>query len=240
MIAVILAAGTGSRLRPLTCTTPKPLISVGGVPLLKKTLGALMDNGIRKAVVVTGYLAEDITAFLRESPLPMSVDTLHNPLYATTANTYSLWLTAPLVRGKAFVLLDGDILFASEVLTALLADAQQDGLVMRRTAHLDTEEVKVELDPHHMVTRIGKDIPPERAAGESLGIEKFSPAGSEALFRALDGRKDRHEFYEASFQQIIDEGVRMHAVDSGALPCMEIDTLEDLEAAHRLAAEYRL
>jgi len=240
MIAVILAAGTGSRLRPLTCTTPKPLISVGGVPLLKKTLGALMDNGIRKAVVVTGYLAEDITAFLREASLPMSVSTVHNPQYASTANSYSLWLTAPLVRGKAFILLDADILFPPLVLTALLEDSQPDGLIMRQSAHLGAEEVKVELDVHQMVTGIGKDIPPERAAGESLGIEKFSPEGSNALFRALEGRKDRGEFYEASFQQIIDEGVKIHAVDSGTLPCMEIDTLEDLEAARRLAEEFRL
>jgi choline kinase len=110
-----------------------------------------------------------------------------------------------------------------------------NGLIIRATNHLGTEEIKVELDGLGVVKRIGKEIDPGVAAGESIGIEKFSASAVDILFEVLNRRKERNEFYEASFQEMIDKGVQVHAVDSAGLPCIEIDTLEDLAAADELA-----
>jgi choline kinase len=85
------------------------------------------------------------------------------------------------------------------------------------------------------VRNIGKDIDPRSASGESLGIEKFSPATTAHLFRVLESRKDRYEFYEASFQEMIDQGITLYTVESGNDPCIEIDTPDDLFAAELLA-----
>ncbi len=76
---------------------------------------------------------------------------------------------------------------------------------------------------------------PKCAAGESVGIEKFDAPTAARLFEILGRRKDRNEFYEASFQELIDGGCSVYAVDNGAYGCMEIDTPHDLAVAQRLA-----
>jgi choline kinase len=235
MIAVILAAGISSRLRPLTYAMPKPLLSVAGRPLLQRTLESLAANGIDRCVIVTGYRAPMIERFVGALESPVRVSFIHNPHFATTNNNYSLWLTKGAVLGQELLLLDADILFGKGILTRLLESPYTDALVMRRTHHPGPEEIKVELDAAGRVRCIGKDIDPRSATGESLGIERFSLATAAHLFRVLDGRKHRYEFYEASFQEMIDQGVAIYAVDSGTDPCIEIDTPDDLRAAELLA-----
>jgi choline kinase len=105
---------------------------------------------------------------------------------------------------------------------------------MRTSGRLGREEIKCELDARGMVVRIGKHLDPKRSAGESLGIEKFSPSTTAKLFDVLSRRHVHNEFYEASFQEVIDDGAKIYAVDSDSLPCMEIDTPDDLVAAEEL------
>jgi choline kinase len=235
MTAVILAAGVSSRLRPLTDSIPKALLPIAGKPLLQRTLVALQNAGVGQAVVVTGYHRDRLEAFLQTLNLRLDVTLIHNPQFATTGNNYSLWLTAPIMAGRSMVLMDADILFDGRVLDLLNAERNEDALVVRTSGHVGDEEVKVQADTHGFVVRIGKDLPPSMAAGESVGIERFSPFTSHALFASLAKRKDRLEFYEASFQEIIDAGARIRMVESAPYQCMEIDTLDDLHAAEIVA-----
>jgi choline kinase len=105
---------------------------------------------------------------------------------------------------------------------------------MRASDHLGHEEIKCELDSTGAVVNIGKHLDPNTSAGESLGIEKFSAPTTRALFDVLARRHIFNEFYEASFQEIIDGGAKIYAVESGSLPCMEIDTPDDLATAEAL------
>lgn len=235
MIAVILAAGISSRLRPLTADTPKCLLRVGNTPLLERILQSLHRNHVRECVIVTGFHKEKIEDFVQSLSLPITVSFAENPLYATTGNNYSLWSAHTLVSGRDMLILDGDILFDSRLLTLLTRSPHKNGLILRKTSHLGAEEIKVEVNESGSVRRIGKEVDPAAAVGESIGIEKFSSDTTKILFETLDRRKGRNEFYEASFQEMIDGGVAMHAVDSSGLPCMEIDTFEDLTAANELA-----
>jgi choline kinase len=235
MVAVILAAGISSRLRPLTDALPKSLLSVAGKPLLQRTLEALAGNGIDRCVIVTGYQAPMIETFAESLRSSLQVSFVHNRSYATTNNNYSLWLTRAAVLGEELLLLDADILFAPGILTRLLESSHPDALVMRRTQHAGPEEIKIELDAVGRVRSIGKDIGQHSANGESLGIEKFSRTTTAHLFRVLERRKDRYEFYEASFQEMIEQGVALYVVESGSDPCIEIDTPDDLLAAELLA-----
>ncbi len=237
MTGVILAAGIALRLRPLTEALPKSLLPVGGKPLLQRSLEALSYAGIERCVIVTGYLCEMIEDFVTTLHPTIEVEFIHNPAFAETNNNYSLWLTRPAVSGDEIVLLDADILFHHDILTRLLSSAHADALVMRTTTSLGHEEIKCELDRDGAVVRIGKHLDPKKAAGESLGIEKFSAAVAARLFDVLAHRHVYDEFYEASFQELIDEGVRIYAVDSGGLPCVEIDTADDLAAAEQLAQQ---
>lgn len=236
MIAVIPAAGVGSRLRPLTATTPKCLLPVGGVPLLERTLRAL-DGSVEGAVIVTGFRQELVRDAAISLGLPFPLLFVENKRFEQTNNNYSLWLAGWECEGENILILDSDILFHRGIVGRVLAAPQENVLALRESGTTSAEDIKVVASPGGKVLRIGKEIPPASAAGESIGIERFSAEAARALFDALDTRKERDEFYEASFQEIIDRGTDLFAVPCADLPCIEIDTPEDLQEAERLTAE---
>ncbi|HXG01281.1 MAG TPA: phosphocholine cytidylyltransferase family protein, partial [Bacteroidota bacterium] len=164
MTGVILAAGVGSRLRPLTDARPKCLLTVGGKPLLQRALEALLAAGIHRCVIVTGYLGDQVERTVNNLHLSMDVEFIRNPAYNETNNNYSLWLTRPVVGGRELLLMDGDILFHPEIIRRLLASPYPDALVIRTSDTLGHEEIKCELDTQGVVKRIGKHLEPRDAA----------------------------------------------------------------------------
>ena len=123
MKAIILAAGIASRLRPLTNDRPKCLLKIGDRSLLERTIDALLENNIREIIIVTGYLHEMLESFVQTRYPSLSVKFIHNELYATTNNIYSLWLALPEVQQeKEIILLDSDILF-DPLMIKILRDA---------------------------------------------------------------------------------------------------------------------
>ena len=236
MTGVILAAGLSSRLRPLTDSLPKALLPIGGKPLLQRTLESLLLPCIDRIVVVTGFLHTVVETYIHSLHLPIPIVTIYNPRYASTSNNYSLWLAGQQLSGSAMLLLDCDILFARDVLNLLLDAPSPNALIVRSRGSVSDEEVKVALDESGIVRHIGKGIPKEEAMGESVGIEKFSRPAVNALFTALERRRERNEFYEAAFQEIIDGGIDIAGIDCGSLVCVEIDTPEDLHEAEILAS----
>jgi choline kinase len=237
MQAIILAAGTSSRLRPLTTNTPKCLLRVGGVSLLERSLRALPGDCIRRAVIVVGFQADLIRDFVGRLSLPFPVAFVANPRFAETNNNASLWQAAPESDGRDILLMDSDILFHPALIPRLLDAPHHSALLLREKGDLGQEEIKVSIDGSDRVRRIGKEIPPHEAAGESIGIEKFSSDAAAALFSILSERHTINEFYERSFQELIDGGTPMHVVRCGEIPCMEIDTVEDFERAGIMAGE---
>ena len=235
MIAVILAAGVSTRLRPLTDTIPKSLLPLGGTPLLRRTLEALRFHSIEHTIIVTGYLREVLERSVEEWKTGMQVQFTFNPHFASTNNNYSLWTARASAADHDLLLLDADILFDRRIVGTLLQSPHHNALVMRRSPSLGEEEIKIELDTRGRVTKVGKDVDARRAVGESVGIEKFSRATAARLFETLDQRKHLDEFYEASFQDMIERGTEIYAVESGAYTCIEIDTPEDLRNAEILA-----
>ena len=237
MTAVILAAGLASRLRPITDTIPKCLLRVGGTSLLGRTLAALAVPAVDRVIIVVGYRHEQIRTFVDPLHLPFPVVFVYNPSYATTNNNHSLWLAASECAGQQILLLDSDILFHPGIIRRVLASPHDNVLAFRESRTLTDEEIKVTTGEEGRVVRIGKDISPVAASGESIGIERFSSTTATQLFRVLSRRKDTDEFYEAAFQELIDGGTTIHVVPCGTLPCIEIDTPADMLAAERLWSE---
>ncbi len=116
---MLLAAGMGSRLAPLTDKRPKCLVTVGGVPILKRFVRALDGHGFERLVIVTGYRAEMISGYLGKRFGGMAVEYVASPLYATTSTIYSLWLARPLVD-ESFLLIESDVVFDDHLLAPLL------------------------------------------------------------------------------------------------------------------------
>lgn len=237
MIAVILAAGMASRLRPLTDHSPKCLLKVGGGrSLLQRTVDALLDAGMTELVVVTGYRGEMIEDFLARQYPSLAVHLIDNPDYQTTNNIYSLYLAKPCVEGREFTLLDSDILFDPAILPLVM---QPSGSTIAVNRHeLGEEEMKVVTDAEGHIVEISKTCDPSLAAGESVGIEKISATYSRALFAELDDMMCdealRNTFYELAFQRLIAKGHSFRIIDTTAVFSMELDTVDDFTHAQSL------
>lgn len=101
--AIIMAAGYGTRLRPITLSTPKPLIKVNGIRMIESVIEALLENDIREIYVVTGYLAEKFD-FLEEKYSEVTL--IYNPYYSKYNNISSLYVARDHL--KDVIILDGD------------------------------------------------------------------------------------------------------------------------------------
>ncbi len=240
MKGLILAAGIASRLRPLTENTPKCLLSIGKKKILEQTIDNLLANSITEIIIVTGFLNKKIEDFVKENFPELKVTFLHNESYESTNNIFSLWLAKEAVENEDFILLDSDIVFDKKIISLLLKSEYENCLALKTGIELGDEEIKVKLAEDSSIIEISKEVNPDEAAGESIGIEKFSAQFGGELFKILDEMiiEERMEnvFYEAAFQRAIENGTKMFAVPVGEKYCMEIDFAEDLEAAKLLVA----
>ena len=238
MHCVILAAGTASRLRPLTDSTPKCLLHIGSSSILERTIRAAFHAGVINFTVVVGFQDWMIKNFLKRNFPSLSFTFVVNNQFETTNNAFSLLQARGEIEGHELLLMDGDIVFDDELIPLLIKSPRQSCLAVRTNGSIGEEEIKVEIDEKQKIVRIGKEIPAAAAFGESIGIEKFSRGDTIKLFSTLEKRiikENRvNEFYEASFQEMIDGGSHIYAVDAGPYRSMEIDTVEDLRAAETL------
>lgn len=237
MKAVILAAGTATRLRPLTNDTPKCLLKVGDKPILEIIINNLLLNNIFNIVLVTGFEEQKIRDYISKHFPNIKVTYIFNDVYDSTNNIYSFWLAKDSLLGDDIILLDSDIIFDHKIINRLLVSGYENCLALKKH-QLGDEEIKVKADYNGRVLEISKIVPPYLAVGESIGIEKFGNKSLNKLLDIIDNlvveQKRVNIFYEVAFEQLIKEGEDIYAVDTTDLLCMEIDTAEDLKVADEL------
>jgi choline kinase len=234
MKAVILAAGIASRLRPLTNNTPKCLLKVGDKSILELTLENLIANNISDIIIVTGYLENLVRSSVKEKFAQLNVTFIFNESYASTNNIYSLWLAKDALLGDDMLLLDSDIIFDKQVITELIHSGYDNCLALKRH-DVGAEEIKVKADEKGRILEISKEVVPSEAAGESIGIELFEKRSLAKLFKIIDHKiiaeNKVNIFYEAAFQELINNKHDIFTVDITQYYCTEIDTAADLENA---------
>lgn len=237
MLALILAAGTASRLRPLTENTPKSLLRIGDRSLLQRSMDALIANGVDEFCIVTGYLHEQIEQFVATQYPTLRVKFIHNELYASTNNIYSLWLARPVADGRNLLLLDSDLLYDPRIVRRVLDSPEPNLLTMIRH-ELSDEEIKIIVDAAGDIVELNKTCDPRAAIGESLGIERMGSPYSRALYAELEIMMQRdhleNRFYELAFERLIPQGYRFKVLDVSDLFSCELDTVADFENAKRL------
>jgi choline kinase len=234
--AVILVAGIGSRLRPLTDERPKALVEVRGESLLSRALGLLSRHGVQKFVLATGYREDAVRALLAGSGL--DVRYCYNAAYDRTQNSVSLGLCRDALGTDGFFKLDGDLLFEPEVLERLDASAAPLAVAVDSLHRVDSEAMKVRVGSDRRIVAFGKAIPIHESAGESIGIERLLPQASGRLFEALEvlvAAGEHGLYYEDVYSRLIaDRAFDAEAVEVGDLPWTEIDDHADLERARDL------
>ena len=221
------------RLRPLTDEKPKCLLEVGGKTLLQRTVDAMISAGVKEFVVVTGYRENMIREFLTIHYSLCTIHYIDNPDFEHNNNIFSLWLAMQKLHGQEVLLMDSDILCDPEAVRRV-ARKTNPALAMQQH-ELGEEEMKIVVDEAGRITEISKTCSPADAIGESVGIEKMTPAYTEAIYQELrkmildEGLIDI--FYERAFERLIPQGHTFEVVDTTDLFSYELDTPEDLEKA---------
>jgi phosphoenolpyruvate phosphomutase len=251
--AVIVAAGMGRRLAPYTDDMPKCLVPVRGRPMLRRALDAFRAHGLDDFVVVRGYKAEVLER--RKDELGPGVRFVDNTDYRDNNILESLFCAERELHGP-IVFTYADIVFTDDVVRRLLAapgdidlvvDRRFRDVYVGRSDHPLGEAEVTAVDADGRVTLVGKRaLPADQAAGEFIGLAKFSATGTAALVaawralaRAYAGREDepfvraprwRVAYLTDLLQHLIDSGTRMDPVWIDG-QWREIDTVQDLQRA---------
>jgi|SRR5215471_1655937 len=241
--AVILAAGLGSRLRPLTAAIPKPLIPVHGVPILHNALSALAANGVRKATVVVGYRHDAIRAACGSRFAGIDVSYVESAVFAHTGSAYSLWLARDALADGDALLLEGDVLFEPSVLARLLASPPGDAAAVAPFVDGMTGSA-VTLGRDHAIEAVLMNQTASSGAGAALfktmNLFRFTADRlRHALLPALYdfvGKGAVTAYLEQVLADLIAGGLRLTAVECGDLRWFEIDSEADLRIAETIFA----
>ncbi|MDD8027260.1 MAG: phosphocholine cytidylyltransferase family protein, partial [Acidobacteriota bacterium] len=190
MRAIVLCAGRGARLRPLTDDRPKCLLEVGGRTILERCLSVLRSAGIEDILIVTGYRADMVEAGagLRSS----GVAFVSNPAYEDTNTAVSLRIALAASPGLDCIQINGDVLFDRALLGDLLRHPAPNAVIIDETGRLAAEEVKVEARDGR-VARIGKRLDPAACQGEAIGLNRIGAAAGVELVRVFGEFEARGE-----------------------------------------------
>lgn len=233
MKAIILAAGVGKRLWPVTQHKPKCLIELGGRTLLSRYFEALAGVGIARAVLVVGHRQEMIRAAVETSRDGVEVRYLVNEQYHR-GSISSLWL-ARAELDEDVVIMDADVLFHPEVLRRLIGSSFPTALLLDETVIQRTEECMAVVRGGRVVA-LTKQVPSGYDfAGEGVGFLKVRRADAEPLIESVKAWVDRGEWqmeYEDALREFFAR-VWVGYERIGGLPWIEVDFPDDVARAER-------
>lgn len=229
--ALLLAAGTGSRLAPLTDSTPKCLVTVNEISILERLVSSLQAHNFNRLVVVIGHEGECIRDYLGTRKGEMDITYITSPLYRTTNNIYSLWLARDVID-EPFLLIESDLVFDTDMLTDMLApdriavakiEPWMNGTTVTVNEHMA-------IDAFHSPTAV-----PSKEHFKTVNIYSLSAA----TWRLARQRLDQYisdnmvnGYYETVFADMVKEGcLSFTPVFFDTSSWYEIDTLTDLRAA---------
>jgi choline kinase len=243
MIGVVLAAGPGRRLLPLTEGLPKTLLPLSdGRTILDLALANLSAAGADEVVIVTGFAAERVQERVEdlERRNGVRIELVFNDRAERWNNAYSLWLAREAFRAGA-VLVNGDTVHPPTVEESLLG-ARGPGVLLAvdEEKELGPEEMKVLISEHGRLERIAKEVDPAAARGEYIGVALIEPSAAEPLTAALEitWRRDPSLYYEDGFQEFVDRGGDLGVAPIGTVDWVEVDDPNDLDRAREIQCRY--
>lgn len=237
--ALILAAGLGTRLAPITNDRPKSLVPVNGKPILIKQIENLYENGIMDITIVSGYKADVLkSAVLEMFPEIHIVESVD---YASTNNMYSAYLGIremfPEGVMQPFLMMNADVFYDSSVIRELVACSSANAIVVDIGRYIE-ESMKV-VDRDGRIVSISKQIEEKDALGCSIDVYKFSGDGAEAFYgqcrNYIEEKKELKLWSEVALNDALEKVVFRACPLVGRW--LEIDNHEDLAAAEKLFSE---
>lgn len=241
--AVLLSAGQGRRLGPLTDDRPKCTVEINGRTLVEWQVRALIANGVERISIVTGFRADAIRRALDAAAPPVEIEYLYNPFYTVADNIGSCWIARERL-GSDSLLINGDTLFDPRVLRKVLAEATAPiSVTIDRPGEYDGDDMKVRLDGDRL-TDIGKLLS-DPIDGESIGMLRFQGSGGQLFTDTLEETLGDVSALRLWYLSIIDRIAKSGApsgpvgfVDVTGLPWAEVDFFQDLETAAAATAQF--
>jgi L-glutamine-phosphate cytidylyltransferase len=239
---VILAAGQGKRLLPLTVEVPKALLDIGGKTLIERQVEAFAAKGVKDFTVVTGYGAQRMEEALAGigRGLGVAITTVFNPFYAVADNLASCWMARGAMTGD-FIQVNGDNVFRSDLVEKLLtAPAVPVGVATNLKQAYDSDDMKVILDRGRL-TEIGKTLPVDTVDAEAIGFYVFRGAGSRAYVETLEHAMRDPQALKQWFPSAIGslaKKTEIRTIPINGLQWCEVDFPVDLQQARLLVASW--
>ena len=233
--ALLLAAGTGSRLLPLTKKSPKCLTLVNETSILERLIKSLNQNGFKRLVIVTGHLEDCIRDFLETRAGNLTIEYVFSPLYKTTNNIYSLWMARDMIN-EPFVLIESDLVFDPSLLSEMIYPDRIAIAAMKPWLNGSTVTINAanRIDAFHG----GAEESSGSVQYKTVNIYSLSVLSWRLIVEKLNqfikaGRVN--DYYEEVFKElVINKLLSLEAVFFDHKPWYEIDTAEDLASAERL------
>jgi len=226
-LAVILAAGLGSRMNSISRRKPKGFIELGGKPLIERSMDSLKSIGISKIFIGTGYLSEHYEAYQDNSSLFCH----KNTFFSASGSFFTLYNMRKYID-QDFFLLESDLLYERRALSVLKNNKKKDVILASgRTGAGD--EVFIEVNMNNCLIDLSKN-PKELSSvtGELVGVSKISLESFQMLCEWADQNKDEsmHIDYEKALTKIADKrNIYIEKIED--LIWIEIDTDESYRRA---------
>jgi len=233
--ALLLAAGTGSRLLPLTKSCPKCLTLVNEESILERLINNLKKQGFKRLVIVTGYKNECIMDFLGSHSGDIKIEYIYSRLYRTTNNIYSLWMARNIIN-EPFVLFESDLVLNSTLLDNMVYPDRMAVALMQPWLDGTT----VSLNKQNQVTKFHKGTTDTYTdiRYKTVNIYSFSLLSWRAVVKKLNqyiAIGSVNCYYETVFTEMVaDKSLSFESVSFDHKPWYEIDTIQDLAKAELL------
>jgi choline kinase len=230
MQAIIMAAGKGTRLAPLTDNIPKCFVEINGKKLLDYQIELYERYNINEIIIVTGYKSDLIEEHVKNKK---HIKTVYNPFYESTNVLPSFWVGMNYLNDN-FIYSHADTIFDIPILEKIL-DTKGSIVLPVDVKNCGKEEMKISVDNSGSINFINKSMTGKEALGEFLGVAKISketlPVLKETVEKIMK-KKEFQSFFEVALQDLVYlDRNRFKLVDVSGLYWNEIDFVEDYNYA---------
>lgn len=245
--AIVLVAGMGTRLKPLTIKTHKCLTMVNGIPIIFNALEQLWNIGVKVVVLVVGYLAENIEEQVGDHYKGMNIQYITNTKYSETNTSYSLKLGMDAVGScEKLYILEGDVFFEGKLLDLIENSSEENvTLVERYKSYLDGTFVALD-EKSYVVDWTHKSMREEGYVLEdkykTINIHKFSRKFLNGILKEVLEKICEETNGKAPLENVMNAIVREHkhmiyGLECGEAKWFEIDDVNDLKMAEKIFME---
>jgi choline kinase len=238
MIAIILAAGTGTRLMPLTKDIPKPLLEIGDISLMERMMITCISNDVNEFIIVLGHKKERVLEkidYLTEK-YNVKIEFIENKKYSQTNTSCSVHLATKGLDDDILII-NGDNVVDERIISGLVK-INETALVVDNFKDLNEESFKLRIK-NNIIMEIGKGIDIDTASGEFIGISKVSKDDLNLFNSLLDDliAEDVQNYYDLAYKDLSKKSNMQYFYTDG-LKWTEIDDINDWQYAHTLIEEF--